>query len=70
MKQEMWLAPHEALELHEIIRSELTVVTKLQASLGLVKDPDIKTFMQTTLQTKQDVIRQYQDLYNSKTQRH
>ena len=66
MDQIKQLAPHEALELHEIIRSEVTAATKLQASLALVQDQDIKTFMQTSLKVKQNAVRQFQDLYRSK----
>ncbi len=55
------LAPHEALELHEIIRSEVTVATKLQASLAMVQDEDMKAFMETCLQSKQNALRQYQE---------
>jgi len=32
------LASHETLELHEIIRSEVTCAKKLQASISLVQD--------------------------------
>lgn len=65
MKQGTMLAPHEALELHEIIRSEVTAVTKIQASLAMVQDSDMKSFMQTCLQAKQDALRQYQNFYHS-----
>ena len=61
----MQLAPHEALELHEIIRSEITAATKIQASLAMVQDKDMKTFMQNCLTAKQAALRQYQDFYNS-----
>jgi similar to spore coat protein len=68
MNQRTTLAPHEALELHEIIRSEVTAVTKIQASLAMVQDNDMKSFMQTCLQTKQDALRQYQNFYNGISQ--
>ena len=56
---EMILLPHEALELHEVLRGEMTAVTKLQATMGVVRDPDLKAFMRTTLNNKQMAIRQY-----------
>ncbi|WP_312335799.1 hypothetical protein [Anaerospora hongkongensis] len=68
MNQGTMLAPHEALELHEIIHSEVTAVTKIQASLAMVQDNDMKSFMQTCLQAKQDALRQYQNFYNGISQ--
>lgn len=65
MNPTMKLAPHETLELHEIIRSEVTAATKIQASLSMVQDQDMKRFMQNCLTAKQDALRQYQDFYNS-----
>jgi hypothetical protein len=51
------------LELHEIIRSDVTVAAKLQASMAMVTDPDLEALMQTALDTKQQALRQYQDFY-------
>ncbi len=65
MNQTTQLAPHEALELHEIIRGEITAATKIQAGLAMVQDKDMKAFMQTCLTAKQNALRQYQDFYNS-----
>ena len=36
-------APHELLELHELLSSETTAVQKLQACVGTVKDNQLKT---------------------------
>ena len=68
MNQITKLAPHETLELHEIIRSEVTAATKIQASLAMVQDRDMKAFMQTCLDTKQNALRQYQEFYSSVNQ--
>jgi similar to spore coat protein len=62
------LAPHEALELHEIIRSEVTAATKLQASLAMVMDPELKTFMENVLKSKKEILANYQDFYSDTVQ--
>lgn len=63
------LAPHEMLELHEIINSEITCTRKLQASIGMVKDPDLKLFMDRSIQLKKATLNNYQDFY-SKAEQH
>lgn len=50
------LTPHETLELHELISSEVTGAKKLQANLGTVKDSELKSFMQTCLNNKKNNI--------------
>lgn len=44
--------PHEALELHELLNTGVLDVKKLNATIGLVQDEELKQFMQTTLNTK------------------
>lgn len=46
------LAPHEALELHEVLRTEALSATKAQAMLPMVGDADLKALMQDSLQRK------------------
>ena len=53
------LAPREALELHEIVRGEVTCARKLQAGLALVQDAELKAFMQNSLQLKLATLRDY-----------
>lgn len=62
------LTPHEMLELHELIRSEALCSKKIQTTLALVDDPDLKSFMQLSLQSKKDTLTRYQTLYNQVTQ--
>lgn len=62
------LAPHEMLELHEIINSEITCTKKLQASLGMVMDKDLKSFMERSIQLKKDTLNNYRDFYNNSEQ--
>lgn len=61
------LTPHEMLELHEIINSEVTCTKKLQASLGMVKDSNLQLFMEGSIQLKKDTLNKYQDFYNGMT---
>jgi hypothetical protein len=44
--------PHEALELHELLNAGVLDVKKLNATIGIVQDEELKQFMQTTLNTK------------------
>lgn len=50
------LAPHETLEVHELLRTEVTGYKKLQASIPMVQDEDLKQFMRDTLYSKQSNI--------------
>ena len=62
------LNPHEMLELHEIIRSEVTCAKKIQSTLGMVMDPDLKSFMEDSLQMKKAKINKYHDFYDRSLQ--
>ncbi|MBC8016172.1 MAG: hypothetical protein H7X79_10585 [Sporomusaceae bacterium] len=68
MNSKAQLTPHEMLELHEIIRSEALCSKKIQTTLAIVDDPDLRSFMQLSLQSKKDTLTQYQALYNQVTQ--
>ena len=68
MSAQTELTPHELLELHEIINSEVTCTKKLQASLGMVSDVDLKSLMEHSIQLKKDILSNYQDLYTNSVQ--
>lgn len=57
-QKEKALAPHEALELHEMLRSEITGYRKLQATLIMVEDNELKDFMKESLNYKKENIEQ------------
>ena len=57
------IAPHEALELHELIRSEVTCANKMKASIGLIQDSELKNFMEHSLDNKKTILNQYQQFY-------
>lgn len=57
-------APHELLELHELLAGEATAAQKLQTSLNLVQDAQLKTLMQASLTAKQTRISQVEQILN------
>lgn len=59
----MNLAPHEALELHELIRSEVICSKKIQATKTMVQDKDLKAFMQDSLHAKTMALNELEQLY-------
>ncbi len=58
------LNPREMLDLHELIRNEVTCAKKVQANLTIISDPDLKSFMQDSLERKKAKINQYHDFYD------
>lgn len=62
------LNAHEMLELHEIIRSEVTCAKKIQANLAMISDPDLKAYMQDCLDRKKATINKYHDFYDQSVQ--
>ena len=65
MNNRAQLTSHEVLELHEIIRSEVLGVKKIQASLVMVTDSDLTSFMQRSMQYKKDTLASYQTFYHN-----
>ena len=54
------LTPHEALELHELLRSEISGYKKLQSTIIMVEDNELKDFMRESMNFKKDNIEQMQ----------
>lgn len=50
------LAHHEMIELRELIDSNLVGAKKIQTSMDMVNDEELKTFMDKCLKTKKDNI--------------
>ena len=59
------LTPHETLELHELISSEVTEAKKLHANMETVKDNELKSFMQNCLNNKKNNIQAIEQFINS-----
>ena len=57
-QKEKALSPHEALELHEMLRSEITGYRKLQATMIMVEDNELKDFMKESIKFKRENIEQ------------
>ena len=50
------LAPHETLELHELICTDSAQIKKLSANIPNIKDQDLKNYLQNYLKFKKDNI--------------
>lgn len=46
------LAPHEAIEVHELISQKILGIKKVSASIDMVTDVELKIYMQDTLSSK------------------
>lgn len=56
------LAPHEALELHEVLRTETLGVIKMQAMLPMVADAELKSLMEQGLTRKRSLINRLREM--------
>lgn len=59
------LAPHETLGVNELLRSEITGYKKLQVSMTMVQDDELKQYMKDTLTSKKNSIEQIQQFISS-----
>lgn len=50
------LAPHEMLELRELMDTNLVGAKKMQASMPMVDDGELKSFMERCLNSRKDNI--------------
>lgn len=50
------LAPHEILELRELMDTNLVGAKKIQASMPMINDEDLKEFMEKCLSNKKENI--------------
>jgi len=64
------LAPHEALEIHELLRSDLVTIKKLQASLDTAEDQQLQNLMNQLLQAKKSAIDEVEQFYYKMTSNH
>lgn len=54
------LAPHEAIEVRELISQEMLGIKKISASINMVNDSDLKNFMQDSLSSKKIALQNIQ----------
>ena len=68
MERNTILTPHELLEVHELLASEMSSVRRLQDQMDMVQEQELKTFLQTSLTTKERRISQLQLLLGNALQ--
>ncbi|MDP4087723.1 MAG: hypothetical protein Q8930_00480 [Bacillota bacterium] len=51
------LAPHEAVELHEFLDMEILGIKRINSSMEMVKDPELKNFMQDSINSKKAALK-------------
>lgn len=56
----MGLTPHETLEVRELISQEMLGVKKVSASINMVNDQELKSYMQDTLSSKKTALKNIQ----------
>jgi similar to spore coat protein len=56
------IAPHEALELHELLTFKNTCATKSASMSALVKDEELRGILQQDFETGKEHIRELNDL--------
>lgn len=54
------LAPHEAIEVRELISQEMLGIKKISASINMVNDSELKNFMQDSLTSKKTALQNIQ----------
>lgn len=65
MQQQQTLAPHETLELHELLKSHIAGIKKLATSLSMIQDQDLAALAQAELQAKKQQLRDIQQFISS-----
>lgn len=61
------LAPHETLELHELLRAKQIEVKKIQTNLAMVRDENLHAFMKDCLESSRASMRELIDLSEKPT---
>lgn len=60
------LAPHEMIELRELMDTNVIGAKKIQASMAMVDDDELKSFMERCLDSKKDNINSMQTFIENK----
>lgn len=56
----MKLAPHEAIEVREFVSQEMLGIKKINASMNMVNDTELKSYMQDSVAAKQSALKKIQ----------
>ena len=59
------LAPHETIQLRELLTSSVLGAKKLKSSISLVDDEELKSFMENSLNAKKASIEAMTNLINN-----
>jgi hypothetical protein len=59
------IAPHEILELHELLNTNILNAKKLTAAASMVQDENLKKLMDNSLNTKKARIQELQNFINT-----
>lgn len=65
MSNENNLAPHEILELRELMDTTIIGIKKMQASIPMVEDDELKSFMERCIDNKNQTINSMQKFIES-----
>lgn len=60
------LSPHEMLELRELLDTDIIVAKKVQASMPMVDDDELRSFMERCLNSKKENINSIQSFIENK----
>ncbi|MEW9096308.1 MAG: hypothetical protein AB2417_14615 [Clostridiaceae bacterium] len=60
MENRTKLAPHETLELHELLSNSVLGIKKANTTLNMVNDEELKNFLQSSLNNKKNNIQELQ----------
>lgn len=60
------LAPHEMLELRELLDTDIIGAKKVQASMPMVDDDELRSFMERCLDSKKENINSIQSFIENK----
>jgi similar to spore coat protein len=62
------LAPHEALEVRELVSQEMLGIKKISASMNMVNDTELKNFMQDSIASKKTALQNIQSALGTQNQ--
>lgn len=62
------MAPYEALEVREFLNIEVLGIKKISTTMSMVKDQELKTFMQDSLALKRTAIQEISTVISSQIQ--
>ncbi len=55
------LTPNESIQLRAVLSEEANITKKLQSNMGMIKDAELKTFSQKSIDTKKRHIKDFQN---------